>query len=76
MSDNARNYRTARVFQQALADAGIGHLLTRTYWPQANGKQHDVDGGHLGALYTDTAEFQDAVVAEVAFLKAALAERG
>ena len=38
MTDNARNYRTSRVFQQALADAGIRHLLTRPYRPQTNGK--------------------------------------
>lgn len=38
MTDNARNYRTSRVFQQALTDAGIRHLLTRPYRPQTNGK--------------------------------------
>lgn len=38
MTDNARNYRTSRVFQQALTDAAIGHLLTRPYRPQTNGK--------------------------------------
>ena len=38
MTDNARNYRSSRVFQQALADAGIRHLRTRPYRPQTNGK--------------------------------------
>lgn len=38
MTDNARNYRTSRLFQDALADAGIRHLLTRPYRPQTNGK--------------------------------------
>jgi transposase InsO family protein len=38
MTDNARNYRTSRLFQQALDDAGIRHLLTRPYRPQTNGK--------------------------------------
>lgn len=38
MTDNARNYRTSRLFQQALAETGIRHLLTRPYRPQTNGK--------------------------------------
>jgi transposase InsO family protein len=38
MTDNARNYRTARAFQQVLADTGIRHLRTRPYRPQTNGK--------------------------------------
>lgn len=38
MTDNARNYRTSRLFQQALTDAGTRHLLTRPYRPQTNGK--------------------------------------
>jgi len=38
MTDNARNYRTSRLFQQALTDAQIRHLLTRPYRPQTNGK--------------------------------------
>ena len=38
MTDNARNYRTSRVFQQALTVAEIRHLLTRLYRPQTNGK--------------------------------------
>ena len=38
MTDNARNYRTSRIFQQTLSDAGIRHLLTRPYRPQSNGK--------------------------------------
>ena len=38
MTDNAFNYRTSQVFQQALSDAGIRHLLTRPYRPQTNGK--------------------------------------
>lgn len=38
MTDNARNYRTSRLFQQVLTDTGIRHLLTRPYRPQTNGK--------------------------------------
>jgi transposase InsO family protein len=38
MTDNARNYRTSRVFQQTLTEAGIRHLRTRPYRPQTNGK--------------------------------------
>lgn len=38
MTDNARNYRTSRLFQQALINTGIKHLLTRPYRPQTNGK--------------------------------------
>lgn len=38
MTDNARNYRTSRVFQQALSNADIRHLRTRPYRPQTNGK--------------------------------------
>ena len=38
MTDNARNYRTAKVFQQALADLGARHVLTRPYCPWTNGK--------------------------------------
>ncbi len=38
MTDNAWNYRTSQLFQQALTDAGIRHLLTRPYRPQTNGK--------------------------------------
>ncbi len=38
MTDNARNYRTSRVFQQTLNDTGIRHLRTRPYRPQTNGK--------------------------------------
>ncbi len=41
MTDNARNYRTSRLFQQALTNAGIRHLLTRPYRPHANGKVCD-----------------------------------
>ncbi len=36
MTDNARNYTTARVFQRALGR--IRHLTTRPYRPQTNGK--------------------------------------
>lgn len=38
MTDNARNYRAAKVFQQALADLGARHVLTRPYCPWTNGK--------------------------------------
>lgn len=38
MTDNAKNYRASRLFQQALVDAGIRHLHTRPYRPQTNGK--------------------------------------
>ena len=38
MTDNAHNYRTSRLFQQALTNAGIRHLRTRPYRPQTNGK--------------------------------------
>jgi transposase InsO family protein len=36
MTDNARNYRYSKVFQQALGP--IRHVLTRPYRPQTNGK--------------------------------------
>jgi transposase InsO family protein len=38
MTDNALNYRTAKVFKQTLEDLGIGHRFTRRYRPQTNGK--------------------------------------
>ncbi len=38
MTDNARNYRTSRVFQDALAGSGIVHKRTAFYRPQTNGK--------------------------------------
>ena len=38
MTDNARNYRTARVFQDLLAARGIDHILTPIYTPRVNGK--------------------------------------
>jgi transposase InsO family protein len=38
MTDGARSYRTARVFQQALALAGARHILTPPYTPRWNGK--------------------------------------
>lgn len=38
MTDNARNYRTAKIFQQALTDLGARHVLTRPYCPWTNGK--------------------------------------
>ena len=38
MTDNARNYRAARVFAQAVADLGAVQRFTRPYRPQSNGK--------------------------------------
>jgi len=38
MTDGARNYRTAAIFRQALADAGARHILTPPYTPRWNGK--------------------------------------
>jgi transposase InsO family protein len=38
MTDNARNYRVSRAFQDALADLGARHRLTPPYTPQVNGK--------------------------------------
>jgi transposase InsO family protein len=38
MSDNARNYRTAKVFQELLGERGIRHILTPPYTPRVNGK--------------------------------------
>jgi transposase InsO family protein len=38
MTDNARNYRTSRVFQDMLDTHGIAHRLTANYRPQTNGK--------------------------------------
>ncbi len=38
MTDNARNYRTAIVFRQLLAERGIRHILTPPYTPRVNGK--------------------------------------
>jgi len=38
MTDGARNYRTATVFQEALARAGARHILTPPYTPRWNGK--------------------------------------
>jgi transposase InsO family protein len=38
MTDGARCYRTAAVFQEALADAGARHILTPPYTPRWNGK--------------------------------------
>jgi transposase InsO family protein len=38
MTDNARNYRVAAVFQQAVADLGAVQRFTRPYRPQSNGK--------------------------------------
>lgn len=38
MTDGARNYRTAAIFQQALARAGVRHILTPPYTPRWNGK--------------------------------------
>ncbi len=48
MTDNARNYRTSRAFQQAITDAGIRHLLTRPYRPQTNGKAERFNQTLLG----------------------------
>jgi transposase InsO family protein len=38
MTDNARNYTTSRVFQDALRTRSIKHLKTPRYHPQSNGK--------------------------------------
>jgi transposase InsO family protein len=38
MTDGARCYRTAHVFQQALARAGARHIVTPPYTPRWNGK--------------------------------------
>ena len=38
MTDNAKNYATARVFHQALADTGVRHIRIRPYHPHTNGK--------------------------------------
>jgi transposase InsO family protein len=38
MTDNAMNYRTARVFQDLLAAQGIDHILTPPFTPRWNGK--------------------------------------
>ena len=38
MTDGARSYRTAAVFQEALARAGARHILTPPYTPRWNGK--------------------------------------
>ncbi len=38
MTDNARNYRTSRMFQDQLKDLGIAHRRTANYRPQTNGK--------------------------------------
>jgi transposase InsO family protein len=38
MTDGARCYRTARVFQQVLAAAGARHIVTPPYTPRWNGK--------------------------------------
>ena len=38
MTDNARNYRTARIFQDTLRAHGAKHILTPPYTPRVNGK--------------------------------------
>ena len=38
MTDNARNYRAASVFRQAVAELGAVQRFTRPYRPQSNGK--------------------------------------
>jgi len=38
MTDNAKSYRTSRVFQETLADLDCRQLLTPYYHPQVNGK--------------------------------------
>lgn len=43
----------------------LAQVEGRTEW-------HDIDGGHFGALYTDSPQFEDAVNAEIQFLKEAL----
>ena len=38
MTDNARNYRTSKIFKNALDELGISHKRTRFRRPQTNGK--------------------------------------
>jgi transposase InsO family protein len=38
MTDNARNYRYAKVFHAAVAELGASQMFTRPYRPQTNGK--------------------------------------
>jgi transposase InsO family protein len=38
MTDNARNYTTSAVFEEALVDLGISHKRTRVRRAQTNGK--------------------------------------
>jgi transposase InsO family protein len=38
MTDGARCYRTARIFQEALQEAGARHIVTPPYTPRWNGK--------------------------------------
>ena len=45
MTDNARNCRTSRVFQDTLESLGITHKRNRNYHPQTNGKVCEHDGG-------------------------------
>ena len=38
MTDNAKNYVVSRAFSQTLGELGAGHITTRPYRPQTNGK--------------------------------------
>ena len=38
MTDGARSYRCARVFQEVLRAWGVRHILTPPYTPRWNGK--------------------------------------
>ncbi len=38
MTDNARNYRSSRIFQETLQAHGAKHILTPPYTPRVNGK--------------------------------------
>lgn len=46
------------------------HALTKLGGPAT---WHEIDGGHFGALYTDSTEFEDAVSTQIEFLTGVLA---
>jgi len=61
MTDNARNYRTSRVFQDMLVNLGIAHRRTANYRPQTNGKAERfirtmLAGWAYGAIYRNSHE--------------------